>query len=102
MKMRLMNRRYCEDDKEGPGEARDLRRYLEQSIEKYRVVSVQFRSSQSQAQKEKFEGDLKKEIKRLQRDREQIKSWLGSSDNVVNVLLLKEESSCVLRVIEMI
>ena len=40
MKMRLMNRRYWENDKEGPGEARDLRRYLEQSIEKYRVVSV--------------------------------------------------------------
>jgi hypothetical protein len=30
--------------------------------------------------KEKYEGDLKKEIKKLQRLRDQIKSWLGSSD----------------------
>jgi len=30
--------------------------------------------------KEKYEGDLKKEIKKLQRLRDQIKTWLGSSD----------------------
>lgn len=30
--------------------------------------------------KEKYEGDLKKEIKKLQRLRDQVKSWLGSSE----------------------
>jgi CCR4-NOT transcription complex subunit 3 len=32
------------------------------------------------SQKEKFEGDLKKEIKKLQRYRDQIKTWAGSND----------------------
>jgi CCR4-NOT transcriptional regulation complex NOT5 subunit len=31
-------------------------------------------------QKEKFEADLKKEIKKLQRYRDQIKTWLQSSE----------------------
>ncbi len=39
-----------------------------------------FESSTNQAQKEKFEADLKKEIKRLQRFRDQIKTWLTSND----------------------
>ena len=33
-----------------------------------------------QSLKEKYEGDLKKEIKKLQRLRDQIKTWLGSSE----------------------
>jgi hypothetical protein len=33
-----------------------------------------------QSLKEKYETDLKKEIKKLQRLRDQIKSWLGSSE----------------------
>ena len=37
-------------------------------------------SAEQQNQKEKYEGDLKKEIKKLQRLRDQIKSWIGSSD----------------------
>jgi CCR4-NOT transcription complex subunit 3 len=32
------------------------------------------------SQKEKFEGDLKKEIKKLQRYRDQIKTWASSND----------------------
>jgi CCR4-NOT transcription complex subunit 3 len=32
------------------------------------------------SQKEKFEGDLKKEIKKLQRYRDQIKTWAASND----------------------
>lgn len=37
-------------------------------------------SSSNANQKEKYEGDLKKEIKKLQRQRDQIKTWLASSD----------------------
>lgn len=37
-------------------------------------------SAEQQNQKEKYEGDLKKEIKKLQRLRDQIKTWIGSSD----------------------
>jgi CCR4-NOT transcription complex subunit 3 len=41
---------------------------------------IQVHSASGQSLKEKYEGDLKKEIKKLQRLRDQIKSWLGSSD----------------------
>ena len=34
----------------------------------------------SASQKEKFEADLKKEIKKLQRLRDQVKTWLQSND----------------------
>jgi len=37
-------------------------------------------SSPSQNQKEKHENDLKREIKKLQRLREQIKAWIGQND----------------------
>jgi len=36
--------------------------------------------AQHAAQKEKYEGDLKKEIKKLQRLRDQIKVWISSSE----------------------
>lgn len=35
---------------------------------------------ESQSQKEKLEGDLKREIKKLQRQRDQIKNWLSGND----------------------
>jgi CCR4-NOT transcription complex subunit 3 len=37
-------------------------------------------SASQQSLKEKYEGDLKKEIKKLQRLRDQIKTWVGSND----------------------
>ena len=37
-------------------------------------------TAEQQNQKEKYEMDLKKEIKKLQRLRDQIKTWIGSSD----------------------
>jgi CCR4-NOT transcription complex subunit 3 len=37
-------------------------------------------SATTQSQKEKHESDLKKEIKKLQRFRDQIKNWIGNSD----------------------
>ncbi|CAH8843067.1 unnamed protein product [Trichobilharzia szidati] len=39
-----------------------------------------FESSNNPTQKEKFEGDLKKEIKKLQRLRDQIKTWITASE----------------------
>lgn len=43
-------------------------------------VHWQVQSAPTLNQKEKFEADLKKEIKKLQRLRDQIKTWLASSD----------------------
>lgn len=42
-------------------------------------------------QKEKFEADLKKEIKKLQRYRDQIKMWIQSSDIKDKKVFLKFE-----------
>jgi CCR4-NOT transcription complex subunit 3 len=37
-------------------------------------------SATSSNQKEKYEADLKKEIKKLQRSRDQIKAWIASNE----------------------
>jgi CCR4-NOT transcriptional regulation complex NOT5 subunit len=37
-------------------------------------------AAEVQALKDKYEGELKKEIKKLQRLRDQIKTWVGSND----------------------
>ena len=42
-------------------------------------------SSESQTQKEKYESDLKKQIKKLQRQRDSLKSWSASTDTTVAV-----------------
>lgn len=41
---------------------------------------VQVYDTDNANQKEKFEADLKKEIKKLQRYRDQIKTWIQSSE----------------------
>jgi CCR4-NOT transcription complex subunit 3 len=50
---------------------------------RYATVTLPFAqvySAQQQNQKEKYEGDLKKEIKKLQRHRDSIKTWISSND----------------------
>lgn len=37
-------------------------------------------AASTQSQKEKYEGELKKEIKKLQRLRDQIKTWTASNE----------------------
>ena len=44
------------------------------------MAYLQVYSASQQSLKEKYEGDLKKEIKKLQRLRDQIKTWIGSND----------------------
>jgi CCR4-NOT transcriptional regulation complex NOT5 subunit len=44
------------------------------------LVGNQVYDTENANQKEKFEADLKKEIKKLQRYRDQIKTWLQSSE----------------------
>ena len=42
-------------------------------------------NSETQAQKEKWEGELKKQIKKLQRQRDSIRTWLSSTDTTIAV-----------------
>ena len=46
----------------------------------YTVIILQVYDTDNANQKEKFEADLKKEIKKLQRYRDQIKTWIQSSE----------------------
>ena len=46
----------------------------------YDAILLQVYDTDNANQKEKFEADLKKEIKKLQRYRDQIKTWIQSSE----------------------
>jgi CCR4-NOT transcription complex subunit 3 len=51
-----------------------------EGVEIFESIFEKIQSATNQSQKEKLEGDLKKEIKKLQRYRDQIKSWASSND----------------------
>merc|ERR1740130_991657 len=53
---------------------------VEEGVEVFDEVWDKVYSATQQYQKEKYEVDLKKEIKKLQRHRDQIKTWAASSD----------------------
>mmetsp|Transcript_11649 Transcript_11649/g.16775 ORF Transcript_11649/g.16775 Transcript_11649/m.16775 type:complete len:696 (-) Transcript_11649:38-2125(-) len=53
---------------------------VEEGVESFDDIWEKVYSAEQQSQKEKHEMDLKKEIKKLQRNRDQIKSWISSSD----------------------
>ncbi|VEU23936.1 DEKNAAC105149 [Brettanomyces naardenensis] len=53
---------------------------VNEGIDEFDYIYEKLLDSDNQSQKEKLEGDLKKEIKKLQRCREQIKNWMGGSE----------------------
>lgn len=53
---------------------------VDEGVELFDDIWEKVYSAEQQNQKEKYEMDLKKEIKKLQRLRDQIKTWIGSSD----------------------
>lgn len=53
---------------------------VDEGVELFDEIWEKVYSAEQQNQKEKYEMDLKKEIKKLQRLRDQIKTWIGSSD----------------------
>jgi CCR4-NOT transcription complex subunit 3 len=53
---------------------------VEEGVEVFDDIWEKVYAAEVQALKEKYEGDLKKEIKKLQRLRDQIKTWVGSND----------------------
>ena len=53
---------------------------VDEGVELFDEIWEKVYSAEQQNQKEKYEVDLKKEIKKLQRLRDQIKTWIGSSD----------------------
>lgn len=53
---------------------------VDEGVELFDEIWEKVYNAEQQNQKEKYEMDLKKEIKKLQRLRDQIKTWIGSSD----------------------
>lgn len=51
-----------------------------QGVELFEQLYDKLQASTNQTQKEKLESDLKTQIKKLQRLRDQIKGWLGNND----------------------
>ena len=51
-----------------------------EGVEEFEDIWEKVHTAQNASQKEKYEADLKKEIKKLQRLRDQIKTWLASND----------------------
>jgi CCR4-NOT transcription complex subunit 3 len=53
---------------------------VDEGVDLFDEIWEKVYTAEQQNQKEKYEMDLKKEIKKLQRLRDQIKTWIGSSD----------------------
>lgn len=51
-----------------------------EGVEQFEDIWQKVHNATNSNQKEKYEADLKKEIKKLQRLRDQIKSWLASGE----------------------
>jgi CCR4-NOT transcription complex subunit 3 len=58
---------------------RTLKKVTE-GVEIFENIFEKILTAVNMSQKEKFEGDLKKEIKKLQRLRDQIKTWAASNE----------------------
>ena len=53
---------------------------MDEGIEEFNGIYEKIYSSQNAAQKEKLEDNLKREIKKLQRSRDQIKTWAAGNE----------------------
>lgn len=51
-----------------------------EGVSEFEAIYEKIEQSTNQAQKEKLEDQLKREIKKLQRQRDQIKTWAASND----------------------
>lgn len=72
----------------------EIDRCLKQVAERIEIFEETWDKVQSASnsnQKDKYEGDLKKEIKKLQRLRDQIKTWLASNDVKTQRTVLAEK-----------
>lgn len=62
------------------GEIDRCHKKVQEGVEVFEDIWQKAHNAPNINQKEKYEGDLKKEIKKLQRLRDQIKTWIASSD----------------------
>lgn len=63
---------------------------VDEGVETFETIFEKIQSSSVIAQKEKYELELKKEIKKLQRYRDQIKTWISSNEIKDKRLLIEK------------
>ena len=63
-----------------PGEIDRCLKKVSEGVETFEDIWQKVHNATSTNQKEKYETDLKNEIKKLQRLRDQIKSWIASAE----------------------
>ena len=61
---------------------------VQEGVELFDEIWEKVYSAQNQNQKEKFESELKSQIKKLQRYRDDIKTWITNSDIKVRSIIL--------------
>lgn len=68
------------DKRKLQGEIDRCLKKVQEGVETFEDIWKKVHSASNANQKEKYEADLKKEIKKLQRLRDQIKTWMASND----------------------
>lgn len=70
-----------------------LQKKVAEGLQQYEDIYEKVTLTDNSNQKEKLEGDLRKEIKKLQRCRDQVKQWLGDSSNKLDKSVLQDNRS---------
>lgn len=67
-----------------------LQKKVGEGLQQFDDIYEKVALTENTNQKEKLEGDLRKEIKKLQRSRDQVKQWLGDGSNKLDKALLQD------------
>lgn len=67
-----------------------LQKKVSEGLQQFDEIYDKVALTENANQKEKLEGDLRKEIKKLQRSRDQVKQWLGDGSNKLDKTLLQD------------
>lgn len=67
-----------------------LQKKVAEGLQQFDDIHDKIALTENTNQKDKLEGDLRKEIKKLQRSRDQVKQWLGDSSNKLDRNVLQD------------
>lgn len=67
-----------------------LQKKVAEGMQQFEDIHEKIGATENPSLKEKLEGDLRKEIKKLQRSRDQVKQWLGDGSNKLDRGILLE------------
>ncbi|OBA22544.1 Not3-domain-containing protein [Metschnikowia bicuspidata var. bicuspidata NRRL YB-4993] len=70
-----------------------LQKKVAEGLQQFEEIYEKIGVTENPSLKDKLEGDLRKEIKKLQRSRDQVKQWLGDSSNKLDKQVLLDTRS---------